>query len=116
MLEITEDIMQKISILLPYFDPNHDYPVEDNLIPDEFRCDVVFAGHYENDGRLEIIETIMNSNIDLKLYGGGWDKIIKRLPRSSPLKKILYHHACNWKKLSFSNMWSKNIIMFLVFN
>ena len=79
---------KKISILLPYFDPNHDYPVEDDLIPDEFRCDVVFAGHYENDGRLEIIETIMNSNIDLKLYGGGWDKIIKRLPRSSPLKKF----------------------------
>ena len=79
---------KKISILLPYFDPNHDYPIEKYLITDEFKSDVVFAGHYEDDGRLEIIESILNNNIDLRLYGGGWDKIIKRLPRKSPLKKF----------------------------
>jgi spore maturation protein CgeB len=34
---------------------------------------VVFIGHYENDGRDEILLHLLKSGVDLKLYGTSWE-------------------------------------------
>ena len=47
--------------------------------------DVLFAGHYENDGRLEILASIAESGIRLRLHGGGWESVLGDLPNSHPL-------------------------------
>ncbi|MDQ7083778.1 MAG: glycosyltransferase [Sulfurovum sp.] len=41
---------------------------------DKYKCDVVFIGHYEDDGRDEAIKLLIDNGIDLKLYGTEWDK------------------------------------------
>lgn len=38
-----------VHLLRSYFIPEEDYPVSQAEIPDRFRCDVVFAGHYEDE-------------------------------------------------------------------
>jgi spore maturation protein CgeB len=39
----------------------------------EFRNDVVFAGHYEPDGRDAILEYLIESGIDLRIFGPAWN-------------------------------------------
>lgn len=36
--------------------------------------DVVFVGHYESDGRAEVIEAMVSGGLDVELYGAGWEK------------------------------------------
>jgi hypothetical protein len=71
-------------VLLPYYCKKHHYPILRKAVSKEFKCDVVFAGHYENDGRLEFFEELVKSNYNLKLYGGGWNKILLNR-KTSPL-------------------------------
>jgi spore maturation protein CgeB len=73
-------------LLRAYFIPSEDYPVPDNLIPDFFKCDVVFAGHYEPDGRLEMLEDICKAGYNLNIFGGGWNSIFDSLSEDSPLR------------------------------
>ncbi len=49
---------------------------------DEYACDVVFAGHYENDERLNCLEIIVQRGWKLNLFGPGkeWNKILRRSP------------------------------------
>ena len=49
----------------------------------EFPCDVIFVGHYEADGRFEMIESLAQDGIDVKIYGpngatkkNGWGEVI----------------------------------------
>lgn len=59
------------SLMMPYFIPWRDRPVELNqaeLL--RFASDVVFIGHYEPDGRELKIRALMNSRIQVKIYGG----------------------------------------------
>lgn len=66
----------RVSLLRSYFIPEDDHPVLQDEIPDEFKCDVVFVGHYEDDGRLEMLEAICKAGVDLRLYGGGWNSVL----------------------------------------
>jgi spore maturation protein CgeB len=59
------------SLLYPYFIPESDKPVE--LTPEEhkrFDTDVVFAGHFEDDGRDKFLAAIIKSGVRLRLWGG----------------------------------------------
>lgn len=76
-------------ILYPYFIPEEEYPMDISKIPSNFHGEVVFAGHYENDHRIEYLEALLNEGINLKLFGGGWDKALKELPKNSKLLKLL---------------------------
>jgi spore maturation protein CgeB len=66
------------SVLLPYFIPEKDFEI--NLLPNElnkFKTDVVFAGHYENDKRIESVRALIEAGIKLKIWGGpSWSKIV----------------------------------------
>ena len=78
--------VNEVDLLRSYFIPEVDYPEPRDTIPDRFKCDVVFAGHYENDGRVEMLEAIKEAGYDLQLYGGGWDATFPTLRADSPLR------------------------------
>ena len=61
------------SLLLPYFIPWRDKPVElkseDNK---EYETDTVFVGHYENDGRVVALRGLHESGLKVRLWGGDY--------------------------------------------
>lgn len=64
---------QNASVLMPYFIPWRDRPVD--LTEDEkqkYSCDVVFVGHFEADGRVNHIRALVNSGLSVKLFGGSY--------------------------------------------
>lgn len=77
---------KSIHLLRSYFIPEEDYPVKEDEIPERFKCDVVFAGHYEDDGRVEMLEAICHAGYRLNLFGGGWDSAFSKLNSESPLR------------------------------
>lgn len=70
-----------VEFLRSWFAPERTHPV---ALTDEdmsrFACDVVFVGHYEDDGRVEYFEEIVKSGFKLKLFGPGkyWDAILQK--------------------------------------
>ena len=76
---------QSVSMLRAYFIPDVDHPEPQANIPERFKCDVVFAGHYEDDGRLEMLESICEAGYKLNLFGGGWDAALPKLRTDSLL-------------------------------
>jgi len=71
---------KRVELLRSWFIPDRNHPVE--LSDDErkkFGCDVVFVGHYENDGRLECLEEIVRHGWKLRIFGPGyeWDPVIR---------------------------------------
>ena len=87
-----EDFRQRgareVHLLRSYFIPENDFPVPSGERDPRFECDVVFAGHYENDGRVEALETVARAGYRLKLYGGGWAAALPRLASDSPLRGL----------------------------
>jgi spore maturation protein CgeB len=77
-----------IYLLRSYFIPDEDYFVTQEVIPDRFKCDVVFAGHYEDDGRVEMLEAICDAGYRLNLFGGGWDAAFHKLRVDSSLRTM----------------------------
>lgn len=65
----------KVSLLRSYYLKDKNFYMK-NLINNKYKCDVIFIGHFEDDGRDEHIKLLIDSNIDIKLYGTGWEKSI----------------------------------------
>jgi len=67
---------RNVYLLRSYFIPDLHCPVELSALDKErFACDVVFAGHYENDGRLEYLRALVQAGVHVRLFGGGyWTK------------------------------------------
>ncbi len=84
--------VKNIYLLRSYFIPESDYPISPNQIAERFKCDVVFAGHYENDGRVEMLEAICEAGFKLGLFGGGWNSILDKLKPNSPLRALYPIH------------------------
>lgn len=58
-------------VLMPYFIPRHDRPVElTSQEQQRFATDVVFVGHYEPDGREHRIRALVETGFQVKLWGG----------------------------------------------
>lgn len=79
---------RKVGVLKPYFIPDVDFPIDQAEIDEKYRCDVVFAGHYEDDGRVESLEAVCRAGYKLNLFGGGWAAALKKLSPDSPLRKL----------------------------
>jgi spore maturation protein CgeB len=75
-----------IKLLRSYYIPQEDYHIESSKIPQRFICDVVFAGHFENDGRIEMLESICKKGYKVNIFGGGWDAALSELSIDSPLR------------------------------
>lgn len=77
-------------MLRSYFVPSADFPLAVSDIPAEFHADVVFAGHYEPDSRLEYLDRLAATNLGrFRLFGGGWSSALKRLPAESSIRQLL---------------------------
>ena len=59
-------------LLLPWFVPAVHSPVA-LAAPDRdlYECDVVFVGHYEDDGRLEALDALARAGVRLRVFGPG---------------------------------------------
>ena len=74
---------QRVELLRSWYYPERNHPVnlsdEDKAI---YECDVVFIGHYENDGRKLYLEELVRQGYKVRLFGPGyeWDKVIKKSP------------------------------------
>ena len=88
----------RTELLRSWFIPDLNRSIE--LSADEkisYGCDVVFIGHYENDGRLEYLEEIVKAGYNLKIFGPPqeWNKL---LLKSEILKTLSPAHL----------VWGKN--------
>ena len=75
-------------LLRSYYIPEDDYRQEPDSAHDRLRSDVLFAGHYEPDARLEALERLAGLPIKMNLFGGGWAVARKRLRQGSPLARF----------------------------
>jgi spore maturation protein CgeB len=78
---------KNVNLLRSYFIPEMDKPEDYSEVPTRFICDVVFAGHYEDDGRVQMLEDICRAGFKLNLFGGGWEEAFVKLGIDSPLRK-----------------------------
>ena len=90
-----EDFMhagaKRVHLLRSWFIPERNFPAA--LDVDEvhdYGCEVVFVGHYEDDGRVELLEEIVRRGWKLRLFGPGydWDPIIRHSSELSPLLPV----------------------------
>lgn len=65
-------------VLLPYFMPWQDHPVQlTNAEQQRYETDVVFVGHHESDGREGSIRALVSAGIRVKLWGGHyWSRAV----------------------------------------
>ena len=63
---------EKVSLLRSYYLKDSNFYIE-KLNTKKYECDVIFIGHYEDDGRDEAIKLLIENNIDVKLYGTLWN-------------------------------------------
>jgi len=80
-------------VLLPYFMPWQDHPVQLNDAEQKrFATDVTFVGHYEKDGRGKSIRALMDAGIQIKIWSGNyWTRKIlgDQFDRLSPIVPAL---------------------------
>jgi len=96
---------RKTSLLRSYYIKEKNFPIE-KLPTNKYICDVIFAGHYENDGRDEYVKAIIDSGIDFKLFGGSswlmskyYNFFCKRLGEPKNLEED-YNLALNSAKIA----------------
>jgi spore maturation protein CgeB len=80
---------KRVHLMRSWFIPERNFPVDlDEDGVDDYGCEVVFVGHYEDDGRLELLEEIVRRGWKLRLFGPGydWDPVIRH---SSELSSLL---------------------------
>ena len=80
---------KNVHLLRSYFIPEVDRPIPSDELSQADVSDVVCAGHFEADGRLEALTALVQSGISLRLFGGGWEPVLKGLPESHPLRSQL---------------------------
>ena len=71
-----------VTLLRSYYIADEDYRSMPSREETRFLADVVFAGHYEDDGRLSALEAIAATGVKLNVFGGGW---AAQVAQSSPL-------------------------------
>lgn len=91
-----------VSLLRSYYIESQNY-----LIPETERIyDVVFIGHYENDGRDEAIKYLLDNGIRIRLFGTLWHKskyysqFLKYFNTIAPLYKEEYNLTLNQSKIA----------------
>ena len=70
---------KRVELLRSWFVPELNHPVVvSDVDKPNYDCDVVFIGHYENDGRLEYLEKIVKAGFVLRLFGPPyeWNKVL----------------------------------------
>ena len=87
-----------VHLLPPWFIKNINHFV--TLSPTEmleYKSDIVFIGHYEDDGRIDVIKKLVIEGFDVSLFGPDWNKVIENdsiLGKFFPVK-YLYGNEYN---------------------
>jgi spore maturation protein CgeB len=82
---------RKVKLMRSWYVPDRNYPIElTELDRKLFECDVVFVGHYENDHRLECLESIAQMGYSIRLFGPKkyWEGPLKRSKTLSRFSNI----------------------------
>lgn len=79
---------RQVRLLRSYYIAERNYRVTLSESDSRFICDVVFAGHYENDWRVSCLEAIMQMGFRLNLFGGGWARAAAHLSPASTLRQL----------------------------
>lgn len=66
--------MVRTSLLRSYYLKDSNKPILPRPANKKFACDVIFIGHFEDDGRDQVIKHLMDNGVDVKLYGPLWYK------------------------------------------
>lgn len=72
---------RRVGLLRSWFIPERNHPMQlSHEQRTKFGCDVVFVGHYEDDGRLQYLEEVVRRGWKLRIFGPGyeWDSILSR--------------------------------------
>jgi hypothetical protein len=94
-------------MLRSFYIPERSHPLQ--LDDDERRrlgSDVVFIGHYEDDGRLELLEAVAAAGFDLRVWGFQWEKpmrrsaVLRKLPPPRYLAGDAYNRVLNASKIA----------------
>lgn len=94
LVELKEAGARRVELLRSWFVPERNRPVAlTDAERQEYGCDVVFAGHYENDGRLQCLEAVVRAGWTLKLFGHdyGWHRALRNsaeLRRFVPIRNV----------------------------
>lgn len=75
---------KQVELLRSYFIPEQDYRVSLGAEDDRFANDIVFAGHFEDDSRLSMLEALARSGVQPAVFGPRWQSV--RLRPDSPLR------------------------------
>ena len=53
--------------------------------------DVVFVGHFEDDGRAEVIDRLLRTQLRVRVFGAGWEPFCRSRPESGlcPIQPVL---------------------------
>jgi spore maturation protein CgeB len=94
LLDFKRHGVKKTELLRSWYLPWSNYRVE--LVEEDrnhFNCDVVFIGHYENDGRLQLLEEIARNGFQLRIYGPPyeWNHLLEKseqLKQLSPVRLV----------------------------
>jgi len=72
---------KRVDLLRSWYIPEINHPVLlTDKEKDEYACDVVFVGHYEDDGRLGFLEEIVHNGFTLRLFGPDyeWNHLLRK--------------------------------------
>jgi spore maturation protein CgeB len=62
---------RQAAVMMPYYISARDRPVDLSASDKErFGCDLVFAGHYEPDGREKSLKALVRAGLHVRLFGG----------------------------------------------
>lgn len=78
-----------VHLLRSYYVAKDDCRLEVGPADVRFRNDVVFAGHFADDGRREALESIARAGHRIGVFGAGWTSRRAGLKRGSPLSRVL---------------------------
>lgn len=75
---------RRVALLRAWYVPERNHPVSLSAAEAaEYASDLVFVGHYEDDGRVSCLEELVRHGWRLRLFGPGydWDPVLRRSPR-----------------------------------
>jgi len=98
---------QRVELLRSWFIEDRNFPVQlSDQEKKQYECDVVFIGHYEDDGRLEYLEEVVRRGYRLRIFGPEWDRVklsstdLADIPPIKPLDGHQYNLALNASKIA----------------
>jgi hypothetical protein len=80
---------RQTQVLMPYFVPSLHFPEKERAGDSRSKSHLVFAGHYEDDGRLQCLEALMEAGHEIRLFGSNWQEALPRLAPASPLAALI---------------------------